>query len=235
LFKRRTRTGPVVKYYIYVSDAKLDMLFEQIDQKSRRRISAELKIDFKIASVTLTEAEFTPPTRTAKLQIVENFIRSASNLGTVESPGTTYFCGNMLMSWEWVNRDKSGVWFQGNTRDGTELQCVGLGGSRRHVLGETQPPGIPSATGWPSIREMMMEKGFPERMSSEFYQEIGAGPDDWLNQMYYGDPHWLDWLSFGGNLLELDFLAIPLLETIINVEGKPVHVVVGTPIYVAKA
>jgi hypothetical protein len=40
MFRRRK---PPLRYFLYVSDAKLDMLFEQIDPALRRRVGAEAK------------------------------------------------------------------------------------------------------------------------------------------------------------------------------------------------
>jgi len=59
VFRRRRR--PPLRYYLYVSNTKLDMLFEQIDPALRRRISAEAKVDLKLASLTLRRAD--TPTR----------------------------------------------------------------------------------------------------------------------------------------------------------------------------
>src|ERR1700690_995131 len=114
VFQRRSRKATPLRYYIYVSDSKLDMLFEQVDQRSRKRISAELKIDLKVASLTLSEAEDPGPTRTAKLQLVEQFIETNQHVGTIQEPGKEYFRGEMPMTWEWTGTDDTGVWFQGN-------------------------------------------------------------------------------------------------------------------------
>ena len=46
-----------VRYYLYVSDAKIDMLFEQIPKRLLDRLTKELKIDIKVVSVTVKERE----------------------------------------------------------------------------------------------------------------------------------------------------------------------------------
>src|SRR5215467_14393211 len=112
--QRRSREALPLRYYLYVSDSKLDMLFEQIDQGSRKRISATLKIDLKVASLTLTGAEDPGPTRTAKLRMVEQFIETHQHVGTIQEPGKEYFRGQMLMTWDWAGREEGGVWFQGH-------------------------------------------------------------------------------------------------------------------------
>lgn len=39
-----------MRYYLYLSDAKLDMLFEQIPQKLLPRLVTEAKVDLKVVS-----------------------------------------------------------------------------------------------------------------------------------------------------------------------------------------
>jgi hypothetical protein len=232
MFRRHSHSEPPVRYYIYISDSKLDMLFEQIDQKAKKRISAKLKIDLKIASITLTGADAPMPTRTAKLRLVEEFIRTKGNAGTVERPGTKYFYGRMEMSWEWAGPNNSGVWFQGNSYLDGDFQCVGLGGSRGHVLGEEQPTGTLPSTSWPAIREILKKKGFPHNAAIVRSELEGDLPNNWLNYVYR--EHNAHFSLLAEEMIhQLEFLAIPLAETSINVEGYPVHVVIGTPLYVA--
>jgi hypothetical protein len=38
-----------MRYYIYISDAKVDMLLSQIPHEQRNKIATELKLDFKTA------------------------------------------------------------------------------------------------------------------------------------------------------------------------------------------
>lgn len=59
----RQRADSRLRYYLYVSDAKLDMLFEQIDRSTLKRISAEVRVDLTLASVTLTRADDPDPAR----------------------------------------------------------------------------------------------------------------------------------------------------------------------------
>ena len=239
VFQHRSSKALPLRYYLYISDSKLDMLFEQIDLKSRKRISAELKIDLKVASLTLRGAENPGPTRTAKLQLVEQFIETHQHVGTIQEPGKGYFRGQMRMTWDWAGWNHDGVWFQGNDYDPGHLpQCIGLGGSRYHVLGEARPTGAPSGTGWPAIREILEERGFqndPALVKSVFDGDL---PEQWFNGLYWG-PEYDRWTHLHGKLLSLEFLAIPLAETQVRVTGhgvleRLVHVVIGTPLYVAK-
>jgi hypothetical protein len=133
----------------------------------------------------------------------------------------------------WIgNQDEpAGVWFQGNDLD--DLQCVGLGGSRHHVIGENVIEKRRSYSRWPTISEAL------EDHRSAIADSIAQGdlPKVW--------PLYLEWR--GGrqdrdllrdsqmNWRPLEFLAIPLAETNVNMSDGLVHVVLGTPLYVAVA
>ena len=41
-----------MRYYVYVSDSKVDMLYSQMPRGIRDRIAAELKIDLKVISAS---------------------------------------------------------------------------------------------------------------------------------------------------------------------------------------
>ena len=75
---------------VHISDAKLDMLFEQIDPDLRRHLSAEAKVDLKIASLTLRQAERSQAARIAKLRMIEQYIDANHDVGTISSPGQQY-------------------------------------------------------------------------------------------------------------------------------------------------
>jgi hypothetical protein len=126
-----------VKYYIYISDAKLDMLAEQVPLPFRMRIAAELKIDIKIFSLSLGH-ERSNETRLAKLRLVENHIDADGLAGTVDEP-KAYFRGALPMAWGPYGGSyaispggRSPVVFFGGW---TEKTQVGLGGSTHHLVG----------------------------------------------------------------------------------------------------
>jgi Family of unknown function (DUF7019) len=143
---------PPLRYFVYVSDAKLEQLFQQInviDPKLLERLSIETKVDLKVASLAIKTAPDPASTRMAQLIVVERYIDAHQRVGTVREPGTRYFRGTMPMRWGWLSDFRSrpsrseraiheavhggnAAFFRGE-HDG---QIVVLVGSRRHVLGE---------------------------------------------------------------------------------------------------
>lgn len=223
---RASRTPPL-QYYIYISDSKLDMLFDQIDQGLLKRICAEVRVDFKLLSVTLRDARDPTPGRMDKLKVVECFIEMHHHIGTIENPGHEYFRGQMNMRWGWLGED--GVWFQGSQPGGSH--CVGLAGSRHHVLGELRTSSYGTST-LPSIVRAL-ERIDNEQTSSDAAQaEFPAG---WLSRIFWGDlPNSLHSTFFQSQ--DLRFLAIPLMD--IHAPLRHVgeaHIVLGTPLYLAMA
>lgn len=66
-----------MKYYIYISDTKVDMLYPQIPQPILKKIASSLSIDLKFLGAELSVAGKSNPsdeTRYAKVRIVSEYI-----------------------------------------------------------------------------------------------------------------------------------------------------------------
>lgn len=122
-----------VKYYVYVSDAKVDMVYPQIPPTVLGRISAELKIDlgYLSASVQPKDREVT---RYSKLKVVANYIEGHSDVGTVHEP-REYFKGTLdarSLAYSYM------AFFGGRlsaSSSAAEETIVGLCGNVRHLIG----------------------------------------------------------------------------------------------------
>jgi hypothetical protein len=248
--RRRDKEQPL-RYYLYISDTKLDMLFEQIDESILKRISAEVKVDLKLASVTLRQTDQPAPARTAKLRVVERFITQHHHVGTIQEPGPEYFRGQMDMQWGWLagyaadEPTRPIVVFRGRESS----QFVALAGSRRHVLGERVPDTGQNAEAWSGLPNILAVVG--EHISrspeiAELQRAMRAGPVVSEDSAALFDPPEAAWSAFAVTHLNtppqpLEFLAVPLLEGLMSEEGihgvegfAGVHAVLGTPLYVAR-
>ena len=76
----------MLKYYLYISDSKVDMLLAQIGDARVKTISKEHGFPLKWFSVKRTETYQDNEDRIWRLQVVVDFIRRFGNLGTVEEP-----------------------------------------------------------------------------------------------------------------------------------------------------
>lgn len=222
--KLRRRQVRLLRNYLYVSDVKLDMLFEQIDRSLLKHISAELKVDLKLASITLHKAADPSPARMAKLQIVEQFINDHHNVGTCENPGLEYFRGQLNMQWGWLTRpsvDKSSIVFFRGEEDSLS---VTLAGSSRHVIGAPPEASFFAGSALPHIITAIGDHISDKSALSGLWSESAR----WTRVARVRE---LRLHPEGAPSQPMEFLAIPLAED----RSSEMHIVLGTPIYVALA
>ena len=205
-----------MKYYIYISDTKVDMLYAQIPIKLREKVATELKIDLKLISTTLTQ-KAPEITRFSKLKVVDEFIRQNEKFGEVDKP-ESYFGGSLNMRWGGYPSDfPKMVYFGGSTPN----TILGLGGSLKHVMSNVGDARcseiIPMASDMPSllyILEQSENNGFVSCETKEVGNLVAKTT-----------------LSMIGAEQRLEFCAKRLVESYYRTERK--RVVLGSPIYVA--
>lgn len=134
MFRRKSAERGPLRYLVYVSDQKIQLLLDQIGEPARRSIAAELKLDLKLISLTLTspavDASLRYRSRMAKLAVVEDYIERHHQVGDLTAT-RGYFTGRLAMDWQPFDDDT--VLFCGYA--GTTL--VVLGGSVGHLLGRS--------------------------------------------------------------------------------------------------
>lgn len=132
-FRIKNKQTPALRYFVYVSDLKLQMYLDQIAEPARREIVAELKFDLKLVSLALsspaTDRSLRQDSRAAKLAVVEEYFKRHESLGDLTSK-QGYFTAEAEMDWEPLDDDET-VLFCGYA----EKVLVVLGGSISHVLG----------------------------------------------------------------------------------------------------
>jgi hypothetical protein len=232
--KLQRRPAEPLRNYIYISDTKLDMLFEQIPRGVLKRFSAEVRVDLKLASVTLAKSENTGLARMAKLRIVERYIDRHNHVGSISMPGREYFRGTMSMRWGplgWTPDDHRDhmVFFKGEQGSITVM----LAGSNYHLLG--QPSGA-RAVAYSALPHIVraVNYGLSEY---ESHEPISEDANNAVN-----DAAAVEIYPPEIPAQELEFLAIPLYEDEIDLldPAKPSghirsHGILGSPLYVAQA
>lgn len=125
------------RYFVYISDAKVDMLLQQIDPGALRKRTAEVGFDLKFLKAKRGAETLAGAERTARLERVVRYLTDFGDLGTVAEPGQ-FFGGMLPLRWgPMVGADGFPMVYFGG-RD--ERTVLGLGGSRAHVFGT--PPGV---------------------------------------------------------------------------------------------
>ncbi|MFE1959699.1 DUF7019 family protein [Streptomyces sp. NPDC059479] len=125
-----------LRYYLYVSDSKVDMLLSQIDPSFDRKQTSEVAVDLKLVSAR--HGWERQSDRFRRLDRVVRHLEKRGRLTSVDEPGT-FFRGQLAMRWGVLadGDDSSLVFFGGRT----DRTVVALGGSRTHVLGASHATG----------------------------------------------------------------------------------------------
>lgn len=208
-----------LRYYIYVSESKVDMLYAQIPKSTRSNLEAELKINLHLVDVAFKEKQF-DDTLYSKLGVVEEYLNKQEEIGSVASP-KEFFKGSAHLQWARIS-DRI-VFFGGKIND----TAIGLGGSLQYVLGNSskdiEKGGISHTPGLVSFlyKELQLRilEPLPE-LTDEAQEEKAVSATDW----------WAKELSQVA-IQKFDFLAKRLLCTQIHNH----NVLLGTPVYVAMA
>lgn len=219
--------GAPVKYYIYISHSKVDMLFPQVPHRIKEKVATEFKLDLKVFSASRKTETETDPNPIARLEAVLAFIREFGNLGTVDEPDE-YFADTLPMRWapafmladrkDHADSLQDFVLFGGSTSS----TSVALGGSCRHLLGsaDEERPGFAWRIGSSMHGVLYMLQLLDGRVDSALGEDMDRGL---LKHAIRRLP---------GPEQELEFMAKRLFYEPLSGE-KPI--LLGTPLYVALA
>lgn len=206
-----------MKYYLYRSAPKIDMLWEQIDAKAVEKYSAELKINFGLVSGGV-KSQPSDKNLHARLDIVLRHLENENMLGELGSP-STFVQSTLAMTWNEIdfNRGQSDqriVLFSGV--DSASGVLVGLVGSAAHVTGMDNLE--PATLGY-------AQPSFWNRVVDQL-----ATPDEYeLKENLYDLDNMIDYQARrrkdGPPKQQLEFAA----KTYLTTDGF----IVGSPLYVA--
>lgn len=215
-----------MKYYIYISDDKLDMIYTQIPRTLWQRFAAELEVNLNLIKASLKVSE-KKLNKFICLDEVVKYIEDNNEVGTVDCPNV-YFKGALSMKYMTI----AGIAFRGAIPDKESYLC--LGGSVEHLIGT-------------SLRKMEHEEFFLGSALDSILLVLGknlneAGvkvvDSEFLNQR-------MDFSAASYIQLTIDMMQdrknIParryefLAKRLYNHEYLGTKTLLGTPIYVALA
>ncbi|MEU7580411.1 SAVMC3_10250 family protein [Streptomyces sp. NPDC041068] len=207
-----------MRYYLYVSGAKLDMLYEQIPPKLLKRLAVEAKVDLKVLSVSV-QSPRAEASAYDRLDIVEAYLEREFDVSWMTEP-RPWFRGDLGLRIAGYGSPAGPTFMTGREGD----TVVALIGSGHHLIGQrTAPDTIQAAfSNLPSLFRLVQDHA----------EANGLAPneDEALDQV----------LRFSRSLtvppVFSEFLARRLLSgTVTGQDGRELQVVVGTPLYVAMA
>lgn len=227
---RRFRRGADrrARHFLYVSDTKVDMLYDQIPKPVLSRIAAEATVNLQVVSVKLKEADNPGPVRADKLAVVERYVDSNYDVGSLDRIGAEgYFRGRMRMRWGAVGENIGSpmVLFLG--RGGRDT--VALGGALEHVIGSRHQPrdlALPPSAFPALVDTLLGTANDPEGRVVEGRASLAS--DDF-------DLRSAEEFSLPGPAQPVEFLATAWADGEVTRDGDRRHVVLGSPWYVATA
>jgi hypothetical protein len=202
-----------LRYYVYISDSKVDMLLPQVDPAFTGKRSTELGFNLKVvAGKRKVESD---ADRIARLERVVRHLDDFCDVGTIDEPGQ-YFRGRLAMRWQQAT--PGATYFAG----ATEETVVGLGGASHHIIGGATPdkdrispsllPGL-----IPGMRAMLDDEASESALELAYL----------ANRNLRGDEQEMEFVA---KRLRHGPSPYPELDG-----GRSVHVLVGSPLFVALA
>ena len=142
-----------MQYFLYISDAKIDMLFPQIPGGTREKITKELGFDLRFLKGN-TKAEITPYSNpVSKLLLIEKYLGENDFIGTIEQD-KGWISGELKI--RCVNLGNGGIIFIGKSG----AISIGLGGSEHNLVGNIQPDKIFRSQSNPISMEKNLDEYF---------------------------------------------------------------------------
>jgi|SRR6185295_3433137 len=137
----------MAKYYLYISDQKVDMLLPQIPTKIKHKLSAEFGVDVGVFKARLQSERIAYEDRVHRLAVVERHIRSG-DLGTLDNPKAWISDTAAASLGNFVENDKL-VFFIGRSGKSNFV----LGGSVAHLI--SRDPATDVSVGWSYIQDLL--------------------------------------------------------------------------------
>jgi len=216
-----------MRYYTYISDAKVDMILPQVPTGVREKVAAELGFNLGFISGKLGSETQTLETRVARLGVVERYILETETIGTPSQPAK-WIRGQVPMSamdiWDGC------LFFLGEG----DNWILALAGSKKHLAGAAAPetvsvpfsflPDIASILSrWTETQPEMLD-AIPERLGAD---SLAAG----ISQ---GAKAWLEIIVWCSGLHErsLKQTASFLAKRLLSDQYAGINVVLASPLYV---
>ncbi len=225
-----------MKWYLYRSDAKLRMLFQQIAKTGAKK-AIEWKAGYSGVGLSRKSESNEEVDEDEKLKAVTERLEYDGRVGTLEEPNL-YIKGIMPMRWGMYNdlgrRDAVEgplVYFGGLDKDTPML--LALGGSSKHVIGHEGATSTYSRSSTPALVDALcrgietgeFERVYPkeEREEDGIYRAIAIA-------QHYLRPPTQNLEFFAKTLMVGDIIGV---EQYIGIDKT--KVILGTPLYVALA
>jgi hypothetical protein len=220
-----------VRTYLYVSDAKVDMYLQQLDQVEKERLAAQVKISLGVVSASLDAEKTVAGNRMSRLRAVETLLRREKSIG--DSGSTASWIEGVGPFAQATFQGDRGVALYYFSSD--EL-FLGLVGSMHHVIGNVRGPTAEASASY--LTSLLMttaiidgaQAGVIEKSDEDLDHYVKAGIRSVGRSAWLPLTYTLARQYDQAATQRIDFLA-RRLSTEIDPNGR--RVTIATPLYVA--
>jgi hypothetical protein len=222
-----------MKYYIYISESKIEMLYSQIAASEGQKKESLLGFDLKVLKGHLKESRQIPDNKFAQLEKVVSSLESNDQVG--EIIGTKpYIKGNLEMTWASFGLRESPVTFWGCV---TESYALALAGSKYNVLGQKPDGSTHSHSLTDEIGRWMFDQFGDSNPEAKKDADTAFGKGHAKPDAFdIGNGTWLAVSEIEGSVNQFEFIAKVLHRTPFYPERSPgyeTNLILATPLYVA--
>lgn len=171
-----------MKYYVYVSESKINMLYDQMGRPEKKERSSTLEFNLKLVKGKFERSKGVPENKFTKLNEAIKGLEKEQLIGSVPED-YPYIRGCIQMKWGTLAAPKlseSPISFWGHWSDNLTLA---LAGSKYHLLGEQRGSCTDSGSSAPAIlswlvRELeILRTNFPLEYDS-FWERADKGSEE---------------------------------------------------------
>jgi hypothetical protein len=215
-----------MKYFVFVSDAKVDMLLPQIPQKLKSKLAAEIGVNIGVLTASLkSERDVDEKAdRISRLNAVIKFLRKTEDVGSIDE-ARNWIEGTEDVRVTYPSEEREAVFFVGRSRAQTRFA---LAGSSAHLTSR----GASNTTdiGWSFLPDLLMQlrPAITTFEDPRFKNEIALTKDtesEWIEFVTVLEEH------APGPPMRVNFFAKRLLAAKHPYLGF--NALLATPLYVA--
>lgn len=166
-----------LRFYLYRSRSKIEMLYEQIFDSSTRSSKKQLSVGAKVLTASMESSSQEVVSFDQKIRAVDEELDRRKMIGTLDEP-KSYFRGVMKMRWGYYNDcgtrpdDAPALVYFSGFDPTDEPLVVGLGGSFQHVEGHYGATSTWSRSAAPALTNWLISGLKNDQPPSPIWSEL---------------------------------------------------------------